>query len=338
MPSHRLLPILALALLTGCSPWYVVRAGIEEAKLLWRRQPIERVLSDGARSDADKAKLEIVLAARQFAAETLGLRVGGSYSSVAEVDEGQLVFVVTAAERLRLQPHTWWFPIVGRVPYKGYFERTEAEAEATALEAQGLDTLVRPSVAFSTLGWFDDPLPTTLLRYDEVGLANTILHELLHNTRYFPGEAAFAESFANFVGGRGAIEFFRRRGDAARAAQADAEWSADLRYSEFLGEVIARLRQQYEQGVTLERRSELFKEAIADAERQGIRERAFRGGALNNAILLHEVLYFDRLTGFEHIYQRHNGDLRATIDAILNATNDGGNPFAALANLAADPD
>ena len=120
------LALLALVGVSGCSPAYVLRAGYEEAKILWRRQPIEEIL---ARNDLDESvrdKLGLVLRARKFAEEDLGLRVGGSYGTFASVDADQIVHVVTAAQRFRLEPHTWWFPIVGRVPYKGFFSEAAA--------------------------------------------------------------------------------------------------------------------------------------------------------------------------------------------------------------------
>src|SRR5208282_6945509 len=98
-----------------------------------------------------RAKLETVLAVRKFAAEELGLNVGGAYQSIAPVDQSAVVHVLMAAPRDSLEPYTWWFPIVGRVPYRGDFDESDAPAEAAALEAQGLDTMVRPAVTFSSL-------------------------------------------------------------------------------------------------------------------------------------------------------------------------------------------
>jgi predicted aminopeptidase len=224
------LPVLVSAVLSACSPAYVLRAGYEEAKILWRREPITRVLQDPNLDAETRAKLELVLAVRDFARDTLALRVGGSYASFARVDADQAVHVVTAAYRDRLVPYTWWFPIVGRIPYKGYFSEEAARAEAAALEQQGLDTAVRPSTAFSTLGWFDDPLLSTLLRYDRVALVETVIHELLHNTAYPAGQAAFNESFATFAGHRGAILFFAMRGDEALRRQAESAWQAALAF------------------------------------------------------------------------------------------------------------
>ncbi len=333
---RRLAAIVVCALsLCGCSAPYVLRAGYEEAKILWRRQPIAELLADPNLDAATRAKLELVLEVRRYARDALGLRVGGSYSSLSRVDADQVVHVVAAAPPFRLEPYTWWFPIVGRVPYKGFFSKADAVAEAAALRRDGFDTAVRPSVAFSTLGWFDDPLLSTVLRYDRVSLADTVLHELLHNTVYLPGHARFDESFATFVGHRGAIAFFTQRGEEAGAARAAAAWHDAVVFSDFLGRFTARLREAYARGITLAQRQELFAAAQEELGTLGLRARADRGfGAepLNNALILHALAYADRLGVFEAVFRREGEDLRRTVTAVLEAAQGASDdPFAALA-------
>jgi len=328
------LAVLALCSLTlcGCAAGYVVRAAYEEARLLWRRQPIERVLA-GDIDGNTRAKLELTLAARRFAADDLDLDVGGSYASVATVDAGQVVHVVSAAPRDRLVPYTWWFPIVGRVPYRAYFDVADANALAADLERQGYDTYVRPAVAFSTLGWFDDPLLSTLLRYDDERLVETIIHELLHNTIYVPGQTAFNESFASFVGHRGSAQFFLARTDPQPAARAAARWADALTYSAFLAQLIAELQTAYAAGITPEQRAALFDRARAEFAAQHWQSDEYAGfeqAPLNNAVILHDQLYADRLALFEAAAGRHGGDLRATIAWIRAQVHDQSDPFAAL--------
>ena len=315
--------LVSCLLLAGCSPAYVLRAGYEEARILWRRQSIEQLLQLGTVDAATRSKLELVLAVREFARDTLALRVDGSYTSLARVDADQVVHVVTAAYRLRLESYTWWFPIVGRVPYKGYFSKPDAAAEAAELETEGYDTSVRPSVAFSTLGWFADPLLSNLLRYDRATLANVIIHELLHNTSYVGGHAEFDESFANFVGHRGAIQFFATHGDEAAREEATAAWNETLRFSAFLGDFTARLRAAYAAGSTLSDRQQLFTAAQEDFRRLPDRPDAYRDFAtepLNNAVILHYLAYADRLQLFESLWQQH-GDLAHTVQLVLQAVH-----------------
>jgi predicted aminopeptidase len=299
---------------SACSAGYLLRAGVEEVKILWRRQPIERLLQQEGLDDDTRAKLRLVLDVRRFARDALDLHVGGSYNSLARVDADQVVHVVSAAFPLRLESYAWWFPIVGSVPYKGFFSEEAAEREAASLRGDGLDTYVRPSAAFSTLGWFDDPLLTTMLRSDRVALTNTVLHELTHNTLYLAGAARFNESFANFVGHSGAILYFAEERDEGAHAKAVRAWVDD--------------------------RERLFDEARA--EFAGLpwataRRRPFGVPRLNNAVLLHERLYADRLSVFERLLRRHGGDLRSAVAQVRQAVGDGDDdPFSVVQGLLRD--
>jgi len=323
--GRRAAPLAAAALalaLQGCATGYVMRAAYEEARLLLRREPIAARLADDRLDATTRAKLELVLAVRQYAADILGLRAGGSYTSIAAIEGSQVIHVVTAAPRDRLVPYLWWFPIVGAVPYRGYFDLADAEAEAAELRWEGYDTLVRPAVAFSTLGWFDDPLPSTLLRQDEARLAETVIHELTHNTLYVPGAAAFNESFATYVGLRGAEGFFAARGEARQAARCAARLADALTFSAFLADAIARLDAAYARGIDAAARQELLAGVQRDAaQRQWLTTdyAGFWRRPLNNAVIVHDRLYADRLAVFDAVEAAHAGDLRRTIAVFVAA-------------------
>ena len=162
-------------------------------KILAHRHPIS----------ADRAKLRLVLETRAFAVDSLGLPARDAFTQFSQLDHDTLVLVLSGAWRDRLQPVTWWFPVVGRVPYRGYFDFAEAQRAERALAASGYDTYLRPSPAFSTLGFFNDPLLSTTLHEDSVDIANTVIHELTHNRFYASGQAVFNESFASFAGAKG---------------------------------------------------------------------------------------------------------------------------------------
>ena len=321
----------------GCGAGYVARAGYEEARILWRRQPIAEVLAQPDLDPATRAKLELVPAVRAYAADALGLAIGGSYTSVATVDADQVVHVVTAAPRTKLAPLTWWFPIVGRVPYRGYFAKADADAFAAELEREGDDTMVRPALAFSTLGWFDDPLLSTMLRDDEAELVETLIHELTHSTRYVPGHVSFNESFAMFVGLNGAERFFAARGDTARAQHLAARWADAQTFSTALAEVTARLQQAYAAPIAEPQRQALFaalQQDVAARQWQTQEYSGFWRRPINNAVIVHDRLYADRLPLFAGALACHGGDLRATIAAILTALDTQDDPFVAVAPLA----
>jgi predicted aminopeptidase len=165
-------------MLAGCSPVYFLRAAYEEGKILWRREPIADFIRKPDVAADTQEKLQLVLAVREYARDVLKFNVGGSYSSYSFVDRPDLTYIVLAAPKTELRPYTWWFLIVGSVPYKGFFSKAEAEAEIERLKAEGYDTNMRTSAAFSTLGWFDDPLLSHLLKYDKVALTDIVFHEL----------------------------------------------------------------------------------------------------------------------------------------------------------------
>src|SRR5690606_1367974 len=164
--------------------------------ILLGREPIRELLEEPELPAERKERLELVLSVRRFASDRLGLDVGGAYASYSEVPPGALLHVLSAAEQTRLVPYTWWFPIVGHVAYKGFFEEAEAREAQAELREEGYDTWVRGTVAFSTLGWFDDPVLSSWLQRDDVDLAELLLHELLHRTTYVEGATSFNESFA----------------------------------------------------------------------------------------------------------------------------------------------
>jgi predicted aminopeptidase len=341
------LPVLAAGLLTACSPGYVLRAAWEEAKILERRQPIARIAADPETDWETRDRLLLVLQARAFAADSLGLAAGNSYTLFSRVDSDTLVMVLSAAYPDRLQGYTWWFPIVGRVPYKGFFDPRDAERAAAALEARGFDTYLRPSAAFSTLGWFNDPLLSTLLRYDRVSLANTVIHEIFHNTFWAPGQVAFNESLASFVGARGAIELFcGRDGEQAESClQARASWEDDLVFGAFMQGLVEEVealyaREDLDTAGKLAARGLLFAGAqrrFADEVRPRLGVNtygSFTRDPLNNATLIARRIYYRRLDLFEEVHRAHGGDFRAALAAIVRAAREGrDDPYAAVEAL-----
>src|SRR5437763_12176914 len=237
--------LAVLVLISAPAACYLGRGAWEEAKILSRRQPISEIIADPRTPKDAREKLKVVLAARKYAKDSLKLRTKDSFTTYSRLDHDTLVLVVSAAYRDTLKPYTWWFPIVGRVPYKGYFDFSAAKKDAKSLAEEGLDVYVRPSDAFSTLGFFNDPLLNTTVKGDSLDLANTVIHELTHNTFYASGEAPFNESFAMFVGARGAAAFFRSRGQEAAAARLDAEWADDKLLAGFWAQVIRSLDSAY---------------------------------------------------------------------------------------------
>ncbi|HSF59696.1 MAG TPA: aminopeptidase, partial [Candidatus Binatia bacterium] len=321
-------------------------AAFEEGKILWRREPIPEYLEKPDLGPDIQDKLKLVLAVREYARDVLKLNVGGSYSSYSYVDRPDLTYILTASPRTELRAYTWWFLIVGRVPYKGYFSKEEANAAAKKLEAEGYDTNIRTAAAFSTLGWFDDPLLSHLLRYDKVTLADVVFHELFHNTLYVKGAGHFNESVANFVGGRAAIDFFRDRFGAGSAEheRASRAWEEELRFAEFIEKLAAALNELYAREILEEEKLLLRQQVFARGKEEWSewvtryptqRIRNFAKQPLNNAAVIHYMLYLKNLKLFEALYQAEGENLVRTIDAIREAVAQGGEPFEAVQKLLA---
>lgn len=336
--------VVALFLsLTGTGR-YLARAGWEEAKILWRRRAIADIVADSAIPPATRQKLQIVLDAREYAKEYLQLDVGKSFATFSQLERDTLVLVLSAAYRDRLERHRWWFPIVGRVPYKGYFDFAAARRAERAFQQRGFDTYLRPASAFSTLGWFNDPLVSSTLRADTLSLANTVIHELLHNTFYASGQAEFNESFANFVGARGSAEFFLARGHRRAAAEAEARWADEKLLAFFWKRLHTAIDSTFDAhpGDSLRALRLALRDSIYRAARE---ELVFRIGPqlrtvapryvervrLDNAALLARRVYLTDLDLFDAVFVREGRDVRATIERVIEIANaDEDDPYAAL--------
>jgi predicted aminopeptidase len=324
---------------TAC---YLSRGAWEEAKILRRREPIPDVIRSAGTPSAIREKLKVVLAAREYAKDSLKLKTKDSFTTYSRLDHDTLVLVVSAAYRDTLKPYTWWFPIVGTVPYKGYFDFGAAQRDAKKLLDEGFDVYVRPSDAFSTLGFFNDPLLNTTLRADSLTLANTVIHEVTHNTFYAAGQAPFNESFAMFVGARGAAGFFRSRRQEQAAQRVEAEWEDDKLLARFWSSVIRSLDSAY----AAHPESKAARIAARDSVYAHTRARLVNEVApqfktinpvyaqrvtLNNAALLARRVYATDLDVFDRVYAKEGRDLKRTIGRVIAlAKSNPKQPFDAL--------
>jgi predicted aminopeptidase len=324
---------------------YLARAGWEEAKILWRRRPITEMIADASVDSLTRRKLRIVLEARRYAEDSLGLDVEESFTTFSQLERDTLVLVLSAAYRDRLQHHRWWFPVVGRVPYKGFFDYGMARAEELEFQRRGFDTYLRPASAFSTLGWFNDPLMSTTLRADTLALANTVVHELVHNTFYANGKAEFNESFANFVGARGSADFFRSRGHERAVAEAEARWSDEKLLARFwktlhqdIDSVFSAHPGEDNKRLRLALRDSIFRMARLNlVHRLGPQLRTtapryLERVRLDNAALMARRIYLTDLDLFDSVWVRERRLTRNTIHRIIAVAreNEGVDPYEAL--------
>ncbi|MEO7040464.1 MAG: aminopeptidase [Gemmatimonadaceae bacterium] len=321
---------------------YLVRAGWAEAGILRRARPIDAIVKDPSTPAATRQKLALVLAARAFAADSVKLAAKESFTTYSHIDRDTLVVVLSAAYRDRLRYKTWWFPIVGSVPYKGYFDVSDAKHAAAQLSRDGFDAYLRPASAFSTLGYLNDPLLSTTLEEDSVSLVNTVIHELTHNTFYASGQAVFNESFANFVGAHGSEWFYVTHGDSASVRLAQEDWTRQKTLGRFWSAVYNSVD------------SAFTAHPASKAERLAAREIVFAGARakfaseieptlpgydarkpialhLDNAALMSRRMYRTGLDDFDAVYEREGKRLPAAVMRIIEiAKKDPKDPYAAV--------
>lgn len=207
---------LALSALAGCTSLsYYAQAAHGQFSLLAQARPLEDWLADPATSPQLKAKLETVRAIRRFAVTELQLPDNGSYRSYAQLDRPFVLWNVVAAPALSLKARQWCFPIAGCVDYRGYYSQQAAQDYAATLQQQGYDVQVAGVPAYSTLGWFNDPVISTFIHYPDGELARLIFHELAHQTVYASGDTAFNEGFAVAVEELGVERWLAARHDPA---------------------------------------------------------------------------------------------------------------------------
>lgn len=321
---------LAAALLASCSSLgYLAHTAWGGAEVLLGRRPIDEVLADPATPEELAAKLRLVLEARDFAAAELALPVGEAYSSYVDLDRPYAVWNVVAAPELSVAPLTWCFPFAGCVAYRGYFSEERARRFAERL-ARGerrprgvppgpVDVDVSGTAAYSTLGWFADPVLSTFVGLPEPRLAGLLFHELAHRRLYVDDDTAFNESFATAVELAGVGRWLAARGEEAEAAEyraakarEDAVIERVLTARGELAEVFAESRPE---GWKRQRKAEIL-EVLADevdalGEGWGVDGMAelWFGPELDNADLAALGNYRELLPGFERLLAAVGGDL-----------------------------
>jgi predicted aminopeptidase len=334
-----------LAVLLSADVRFVLRAAWEEGRILLRRQSLTELVAHPDTPELRRAQFELVLEVRAFAADSLGLASGETYTTYTDVGRDTLLLVLTASPRDRFAAYSWRYPIVGTVPYKGYFDFEVARAKAFSLDERGFDTHLRPAGAFSTLGWFNDPLLSTALGREPVLLATLVFHEIAHNTLYVPGETPFDESFALWVGYRAAEAFFNSRGEPVAAERAAAVWRDQLRLGDFYRDLLEELEELYGSELSSDEKVEQ-REAVFERARARLRGplgqelEAYSGerlaeGPLNNASLLGQRIYRSSLGLFDRLLEREGGDVRRAVAVLGEAIDETGDetPFEVLERL-----
>ncbi|MGD8379148.1 MAG: aminopeptidase, partial [Gammaproteobacteria bacterium] len=267
MTMRRGWPVLVLlgSLLPGgcASLGYYARSVSGEVHLLSSGRDISSVIGDPTTAPELRARLRLALDARRFAVDSLHLPDNGSYTEYVALDREYVTWAVVATPPFSLQPRTWCFPFAGCVAYRGYFDKAAAERFATGLRRSGDDVHVGGVPAYSTLGWFDDPLLSSMLATDDAQVAATLFHELAHQRLYVPGDTDFNEGFASVVAETGLERYLRARGRMAAWRQ----WQQLQAREREVMALVARTR---------ERLRTLYASDRADAEKLAGKQAAFR--------------------------------------------------------------
>lgn len=311
--------ITSLPFIAGCQITYLIRSGYEQTKILSKRKSIESLLKKEELDPKTKAKLQLAQAAKEFAEKKLNLKPTSNYQSYVQLDRPYVSWIVQAAKAYELTPYLWRFPLVGAVPYKGYFTEEGAKEEEKTFDVAEYDTYVRGVTAYSTLGWFNDPLLSSMMHYSDVDLVELIIHESVHATLYFKNQADFNERLATFLGQKGAELYFREKegADSKTADQIGLEREDQKLFSEFITSELKRLEQWYRENkseMNREKKADRLKEIQAAYNEKTIpkyKTRALQNilkGPLNNAFLLSLKTYYSDLKLFEELYDQVGGD------------------------------
>lgn len=327
--------LAGLGAVTGCQTMSFYKQAVAgQYELFANQTPIDKIIADAETPSQLKHQLELVQHLRAFAHEELKLPVNGHYARYVDLRRPYVVWNIQAAPEFSLEPRTWWYPLVGSLEYRGYFAERNARNYAEQLRAQGSDVSMGGVQAYSTLGWFKDPVLNTFIFDSEPELAETIFHELGHQRVFARGDTDFNEAFATTVGREGVRRWFQTRGDSV----ALAAYEESLRRHGHFVALVMNTRAQLEALYGDERDSDgkiratrkpraIPPEELRREKRRILAElrqdysdlKAQWGGRapgdgwfsdeLNNAMLNSIANYYDLVPGFERLLEIYEGDL-----------------------------
>ncbi|NKB67256.1 MAG: hypothetical protein GKR89_09355 [Candidatus Latescibacteria bacterium] len=305
-------------LLCGCQLDYYAHLAGGQARIIWHCRSLTKVRQDTTQLPGDHRAFAVIDAVRQFGQRQIGLQPSDNYTCFFDTGDGPVSWNISASPPHQFAAYRWSFPIVGSLPYKGFFNEERARQEGQALQAQGYDVLVRPVSAYSTLGYFTDPVLSTMLNYTDEGLADLVLHELTHATVFAPEHTDYNESLANFVGRQGSLDFLAHYHgpDSPLIEQARQKRRDAGRFGAFMTELVGQLDSLYNcpldsSQIVAQRRhlfataKERFKELRGKFERSSYD--GFLQWEINNARLLSYRRYNRSTDVFAQVFEAHQG-------------------------------
>jgi predicted aminopeptidase len=319
---------------------YTITQGIEQARLISRRVPLDSVLSEAREKSERLDKLKLVQPVLRYAEKRLGLTPGSSYKTYIPLDRPSLSYVVQAAEKRKLKLKTWWFPIVGSQPYLGFFDKQKALDFQRELVAEGYDTSMGGVQAFSLLGFFPDPIYSSMIDgNDAIGFVELLFHETLHRTLYIPDAYTFNENLAEFFAQHATMMFVREHQDLFGSSFSPEGYrqkheqmlQARQAFGEFLNIVRKELSSFYDRPEIRQLDLRAFLKArtekVAALDERFQREyggrlggthykRFFKPDRFNNATLLGASVYESRQEPFQRLLDKTGADLAKFLQAV----------------------
>ena len=312
----RLIGLCAVLILLGAcaAPAYYAQAAAGQWQLSRQSRPVDAWLADETTSAETAERLELAQELLEFATQKLALPATDSYSSYAETGREAATWIVVAAPEFSLEPKTWCFLVAGCVPYRGYFDRDDAKHFADRMQGKGFDVSVSPAAAYSTLGWFDDPLVDSMFGSGEPDFAGTLFHEMAHQELYLPGDTLFSESYAAFVEELGVRLWLESRNGRAIFEKWLDKRAAKARVNKVLGEHRRQLGALYDEGLEphVMRRQ---KAAILQGLCTSLGRKSSDDCDINNATLALHRSYEGGHCAFARLYDETGRDIRRFHDA-----------------------
>ncbi len=306
---------------SGCRLSYLFHVAKGQIQLLNGAMPISEALNSQPFTPAQREKLVLVPQIKAFGEKALGLKKTTNYETVYPRSDQNPIYIVSASAKDHFSRKTWWFPIVGNMPYLGFFDLEKAKNERKLLLDEGLDVFVGKAGAYSTLGWFQDPVPMNLIEGNTPQLVETLLHEMTHATLYVNGQGTFNEGLAVLVGKVGAFQFFEKFFGTEHpfTRQAQNALADERLFSRFLNALMLDLERLYKRDMAYEEKLVRREQVFAGYRNrfQGLKADLktrqfvhFGQAPLNNAYLLTVALYHRHFELFEAALKKENGSIR----------------------------
>ena len=315
---------------------YLFHAASGQFSLIYHAIPVESALKTDSLSLEQRDRLRLVARIKDFGEKELGLKKTQNYQTINLKSLQNPLYTVSASPKDRLVRITWWFPVVGRVPYLGFFDLGRVQEEKKRLAQKDLDVFIGRAEAYSTLGWFKDPLTLNMIEGSTVNLVETILHEMTHTTLYLKGQGEFNEGLANLVGKMGSFLFLKRTYGPSHPFTIEAQQVLEDErvFSSSLSSFLKKLGQLYNSPLS-------YQEKLAEREKSfsnflknfsHIKKRFqtnrfinFGSADLNNAYLMSIGLYHRHFHLFEAVLEKNGGSIRQMLDSLRSLAKEEGN-------------